>query len=143
MSWLSFCLRKPWPPSLRFFQMSETPMISKFVALYESRKEGGLAERHASAMGMKANQLPEISLNTLVEKVSTEAATGGDTLTKAHVRNWMDCVRSRQQPNAPVEAGYNHSIAVIMSNAAYRTGQKVTFNEKTQEVMAGDKVFKY
>jgi predicted dehydrogenase len=105
--------------------------------------EGGLTERYASAMGMKPNLLPQLSLNELAEKVSTEASTGGDTLTKAHVRNWMDCVRSRKQPNAPVEAGYNHSIAVIMTNAAYRSGQKVTFNEKTQEVMAGDKVFKY
>lgn len=105
--------------------------------------EGGLTERHASAMGMKANLLPQISLNELAEKVSTEASTGGDTLTKAHVRNWMDCVRNRKQPNASIEAGYNHSIAVIMTNAAYRTGQKVTFNEKTQEVMAGDKIFKY
>lgn len=105
--------------------------------------EGGLNEKNASAMGMKANLLPQISLNELVEKVSTEASTGGDKLTKAHVRNWMDCVRSRKQPNASVEAGYNHSIACIMTNAAYRTGQKVTFNDKTQEVMAGDKVFKY
>ena len=105
--------------------------------------EGGLAERHAKAMGMKANLLPELSLQQLAEKVSTEASTGGDTLTKAHVRNWMDCVRSRKQPNAPVEAGYNHSIATMMTNAAYRTGEKVTFNAKTQEVMAGDKVFKY
>jgi hypothetical protein len=30
-----------------------------------------------------------------------------------------------------------------MSNAAARTGEKVTFDEKTQEVMAGGKVFKY
>ena len=105
--------------------------------------EGGLSERMASAMGMKANLLPQMSLNELAEKVSTEASTGGDVLTKAHVRNWMDCVRSRKQPNAPVEAGYNHSIACIMTTAAYRTGQKVTFNDKTQEVMAGDKVFKY
>jgi hypothetical protein len=30
-----------------------------------------------------------------------------------------------------------------MSNAAYRTGMRVTFDEKTQEVMAGNKVFKY
>ena len=60
-----------------------------------------------------------------------------------HIKNWMECVRSRKTPNAPIEAGYQHSIATIMSNAAYRTGQRVTFDEKTQEVMAGDKVFKY
>ena len=105
--------------------------------------EGGLTERYASAMGMHANELPEVSLKELEMKASTEASTGGDPLTTAHVRNWMECVRSRKQPNAPIEAGYDHSIAVIMANAAYRTGEKVTFDEKTQEVMAGGKVFKY
>jgi hypothetical protein len=30
-----------------------------------------------------------------------------------------------------------------MANAAYRTGQRVTFDEKKQEVMAGRKVFHY
>ncbi|MDP4259929.1 MAG: Gfo/Idh/MocA family oxidoreductase [Bacteroidota bacterium] len=104
---------------------------------------GGLTEKYASAMGMHANLLPELSLSQLEEKASTEAATGVDSLTLSHIRNWMECVRSRKQPNAPIEAGYNHAIAVIMANAAYRTGERVTFDEKTQEVMAGGKVFKY
>jgi hypothetical protein len=30
-----------------------------------------------------------------------------------------------------------------MTNAAVHTGLKVTFDEKTQEVMAGGKIFKY
>jgi predicted dehydrogenase len=102
--------------------------------------EGGLTEEYAKAVGMQANLLPSQSLNE-GPKVSTEANTGGDPLTEAHIRNWMECVRSRKQPNAPIEAGYNHAIAVIMANAAYRTGEKVTFDEKTQEVMAGKKVF--
>ena len=59
------------------------------------------------------------------------------------MRNWMESVRDRKQPNAPVEAGYSHAIAVIMANAAVHTGMKATFDEKTQEVMAGGKVFKY
>jgi predicted dehydrogenase len=104
--------------------------------------EGGLTDEYAKAMGMAANLLPEISLNTGGLKVSTEANTGGDPLTEAHMRNWMECVRSRKQPNAPIEEGYRHAIAVIMTNAAYRTGEKVTFDEKTQEVMAGNSVFK-
>jgi predicted dehydrogenase len=105
--------------------------------------EGGLTEQYAKAMNMPANLLPELSLDTLTSKVSTEASTGGDPLTASHVRNWMECVRSRKRPNAPIEAGYNHAIAVIMTNAAYRTGERVTFDEQTQEVMAGNKVFKY
>ena len=102
---------------------------------------GGLAAREARDMNMQANLLPEVTLEGF--KVETEADTGGDPLTSAHMRNWMDSVRSRKQPNAPIEAGYQHAIACIMSNAAYRTGQKVTFDEKTQEVMAGGKPFQY
>lgn len=104
---------------------------------------GGLIERHAAAMGMKANLLPELNLTDKVEKVVASANTGADILTSAHMRNWMECVRSRKQPNAPVEAGYYHSIANIMTNAAVRTGFKATFDAKTQEVMANGKVFKY
>jgi predicted dehydrogenase len=105
--------------------------------------KGGLSARAASAMKMQANLLPELKLTDLAVKIEAGANTGGDALTSAHVRNWMECVRSRKTPNAPVEAGYNHSIATIMSNAACRTGEKVTFDAKTQEVMAGGKVFKY
>jgi hypothetical protein len=102
-----------------------------------------LTEKYASAMGMHANELPDVSLKEVAAKASTDASTGGDPLTTAHVRNWMECVRSRKQPNAPIEAGYHHAIAVIMANAAYRTGERVTFDEKTQNVMAGGKEFKY
>ena len=105
--------------------------------------KGGLKAGPASAMHMQPNLLPEMNIVEKVEKVATSANTGGDSLTSAHVRNWMECVRSRQQPHASVEAGYAHSIANIMTTAAAHTGMKVTFDEKTQEVMAGGKVFKY
>ena len=50
-----------------------------------------------------------------------------DLLTSNHIRNWMECVRRRRQPNAPVEAGYSHSTANIMTTAAVRTGLKSRF----------------
>ena len=103
--------------------------------------EGGLRENFAKSMGMQANLLPEINLNVVDDKVVTSANTGADTLTSNHMRNWMECVRSRKEPNAPVEAGYAHAIAVIMTNASARTGQKATFDEKTQSVVAGGSVF--
>lgn len=104
--------------------------------------KGGLTQRFASAMNMKPFLLPEVTLAS-TEKVVASANTGGDALTSAHVRNWMECVRSRKTPNAPVEAGYAHSIANIMTTAAAHTGSKATFDEKTQEVMVNGKVFKY
>ena len=103
---------------------------------------GGLTKRFADAMNMKPNLLPELSLSN-EEKVVASANTGGDKLTSNHVRNWMECVRSRKEPHAPVEAGYSHSIANIMTTAASHTGMRATFDENTQEVMVGGKVFKY
>jgi XapX domain-containing protein len=105
--------------------------------------KGGLTQAEAAEMGLTANLLPEMDLSAATAKVETSANTGADPLTSAHMRNWMECIRSRKQPNAPVEAGYHHSVASIMTNAAVRTGQKVTFDEKSQEVMAGGKVFRY
>jgi predicted dehydrogenase len=103
---------------------------------------GGLTEAFAKPMGLKPNLLPEKDLKS-AEKVVASANTGSDALTSAHVRNWMECVRSRKQPHAPVEAGYNHSIANIMTTAAVHSGVMSTFDEATQEVMVNGKVFRY
>ncbi len=106
----------------------------------EISDKGGLREQEAAAMGMKPNLLPTMKIEA--PKVVYDANTGSDTLTFAHVKNWMECVRSRKQPNAPIEAGYQHSIANLMATAAYWTGQRVSFDEKKQDIVAGGKVWK-
>ena len=103
--------------------------------------EGGLDEREAKTMGLKANLLEPYELPGI--SIVTTANTGGDPMTIAHMKNWMECVRSRKKPNADVVAGYNHSIACIMCTAALRTGEKASFDEAKQEVLAGGKVFQY
>jgi len=103
--------------------------------------EGGLEARDAAEMGMQANLLPSFPLEEQAEAASTGANTGRDPETSANVRNWMECVRSRKTPNASIEAGYHHSIALCMNVAAIQTGLKVTFNDKTQQVMAGGQVY--
>jgi predicted dehydrogenase len=101
---------------------------------------GGLREEFAKAMQLNANILKEKDLGQ-VSKVETAANTGGDYLTTAHMKNWMECVRSRKQTNAPAEAGYAHSVACIMTTAAVRTGARATFDAVNQEVLAGGKNF--
>ena len=104
--------------------------------------EGGLTAKMGAEMKLPANQLVPFSLmDDAGPKVSTEANTGGDPQTSANMRNWMECVRSRKTPNASIEAGYSHSVALCMNIAAIQTGQKVTFNDKTQQVMVGGKVY--
>jgi len=99
---------------------------------------GGLGAKSAAEMKMQANLLPSFSLVEKAEKMATDADTSGghtDAQTDANVRNWMECVRSRKAPNASIHAGYSHSIALCMCVAAIQTGAKVTFDDKTQQVM--------
>ncbi len=126
------------PAELYYSNGGELNLITNKVS-----PKGGLQKGHAEAMKMQPNLLPELDLVTQKIEVAASANTGGDPLTSAHMRNWMECVKSRKEPNAPVGAGYNHSIACIMTNAAVRTGGKALFNEKTQQVTVNGKVFKY
>jgi len=103
--------------------------------------DGGLRANEAKAMGLQPNLLQPMDLPGF--KVETDANTGSDPMTSAHMRNWMECVRDRKKPNADITAGYNHSIANIMCTAALRTGEKTSFDEVKQEVLAGGKIFQY
>lgn len=59
------------------------------------------------------------------------------TPTVHHMKNWIDCIRTRQQPIAPIEAGYAHSVAVIMADEALTTGRRVTYDHKRREIIPG------
>jgi len=96
--------------------------------------EGGLSEKMAAEMGMKANLLEPFTLANAA-KIETAANTGSDPMTSLHMLNWMECVRSRETPHASVKAGYNHSIANIMARTAMETGKKVSFDDAKQEVI--------
>src|SRR5450432_2583986 len=53
-------------------------------------------------------------------------AITGTSQTMDHIQNWIDCVRSRKTPNAPVELGYKSAVAAHMSSLAYRRKQRIT-----------------
>jgi len=76
------------------------------------------------------------------EVAATAANTGAGSMEVAHMRNWMESVRARKQPNAPIEAGYSHAVALIMSNASFRTGHRAIFDRESRQVLAGGKVFR-
>ena len=98
---------------------------------------GGLTKEHAEKypeFGLHENLLDEFELADESVKVVTDANTSTDAMTVAHMRNWMECLRSRIEPNAPIEAGYNHSVASLMVTESLHRGRKVIFNEKTQEI---------
>jgi predicted dehydrogenase len=57
------------------------------------------------------------------------ATLTGATRDQNHMANFIHCVRSRKQPNAPVELGYRSAVAGHMANLAYRTKKVITLEE--------------
>ncbi|HKC11159.1 MAG TPA: Gfo/Idh/MocA family oxidoreductase [Vicinamibacteria bacterium] len=53
---------------------------------------------------------------------------------EGHVRNWLECVRSRKPPNAPIEVGYAHSVASIMCFKAWESGRRQVFDPVSQQI---------
>jgi len=55
--------------------------------------------------------------------------TRGSTHDQNHMRNWIECVRSRNQPNASAEIGYRSAVAVHMANLSYKGKRRITLEE--------------
>jgi predicted dehydrogenase len=52
-----------------------------------------------------------------------------------HMTNWLECLRSRKEPNATVRHGYSHSVACIMAARSYREGKKLYWDRKTETIL--------
>lgn len=57
--------------------------------------------------------------------------------TAHHMKNFLDCVRSRETPIASIEAGYSHSVAVIMADEALTKGKRVVYYPAKREIREG------
>jgi predicted dehydrogenase len=53
----------------------------------------------------------------------------------SHMKNWFDCLRTREQPNATVEHGFAHSVAVIMAARAQCEGKKLYWDSWSEQIL--------
>ena len=63
------------------------------------------------------------------ENVTAEASE----LQSAHLRNFLDCVKSRQSPHADLMVGNAASALCHLGNAAYRLGREIRFDPRLQQ----------
>lgn len=54
-----------------------------------------------------------------------------------HFLDWLQCLRSRETPNASIDAGYQHAVAVIMAMRAYDTGRRQIYDREKREIREG------
>ena len=58
-----------------------------------------------------------------------------DDLSLGHMANWVECMRSRQQPHCTVQNGFAHSVACMMAAQAYAAGKKQFWDAATETIV--------
>ena len=67
----------------------------------------------------------------------TPAITGTgsfEAASDAHVQNFLECVRTRKQPNATVEKGFQAALVIHLANMSLKTGRRIRWNAQTLKV---------
>jgi predicted dehydrogenase len=55
-----------------------------------------------------------------------------------HVRNFVDCVKSRQRPVSDIEIGHRSTSVCLLGNVALRSKQRIVWDSAKQELTVGD-----
>ena len=78
--------------------------------------------------------------------INADGSPRGDTSVKGeravtpvdvpdHFLNWLRCIRKNEKTIAPIEAGYQHAVAVLMAMKSYETGRKTTYDHKQRKIL--------
>ena len=65
----------------------------------------------------------------LDKTVAVEPIEGPD-----HFLDWLQCMRNGKMPNASLDAGYQHAVAVIMAMKAFDTGHKQIYDQEKRQI---------
>jgi predicted dehydrogenase len=77
---------------------------------------------------------PLINPNLLKDEIKIEPE-GGTPGKYGHMRNWIDCMRSRKQPNSHILTGYYHSVACIMAHRSGYEGKNLYWDAVNEEIV--------
>jgi len=61
----------------------------------------------------------------------------------AHVRNFLDCVKSRQKPISDIEIGHRSTSTCLLGNVAYRSGEQIAWDGKTERITNSKEASRY
>jgi hypothetical protein len=83
------------------------------------------APTHSNAGAIKPSKLPR-------EETPVPAVETPD-----HFLNWLQCLRTRQAANAPIEAGYCHCVPGLMAMRALDSGRRQIYDAAKREIREG------
>jgi predicted dehydrogenase len=66
------------------------------------------------------------------DKEVTKKWQGAGYVARPHLENWLDCLRSRQQPNAPLESGHRTATVCHLANLARQLGRNLRWDPRRE-----------
>ena len=66
--------------------------------------------------------------------LSRKSEKGFGFATNLHVQNFLECVRTRKRPTAPMVLGFQAAIVVQLANLSLKHGRRVKWNDKLRKV---------
>ena len=67
--------------------------------------------------------------------IAKKSEKGFGYATDLHVQNFLECVRTRNKPNAPVKLAFQAALVVQLGNLSLRLGRRVMWNSQTGRVV--------
>ncbi len=65
------------------------------------------------------------------------SAKGFGYATDLHVMNFLECVRTRRPPTAPMRLGFQACLVIQMANLSLRQGRRMRWDDRARKVVAG------
>jgi predicted dehydrogenase len=84
---------------------------------------------HPSGVATKVETVPEHWIESRAEKGSS------DEQFDLHVRNFLDCIKTRQQPVSNVRDGHEVARTCHLANISLRTGRKLVWSEAKNDIV--------
>ena len=129
----------------------ETPDVQEvlynfpgFVLTWSVREMNGMSDGGFDFHGTKGNlSLTRSGFKVTAEKwgekedrkkMADEMADPGSEQPVAHVRNFLDCVKSRQRPNADVEEGHLSAVMCHLGNIATRLNRSLKWDAEKEQI---------
>lgn len=81
--------------------------------------------------------IPELDMNKKekMEKQPLKVRSGEASGLDLHVMNFLECIRTREKPNADIEIGAHIARIAHLGNIAYRTGRKVFWDAANNNII--------
>jgi predicted dehydrogenase len=75
--------------------------------------------------------------NKSVDRTPTVQMESANDALDDHVRNFLDCIKSRQRPVSDIEIGHRSTSTCLLGNVAYRTKERLVWDAANQKMIQG------